>query len=211
MDNIVLKATRRTVSGKQVKALRRQGQLPAVMYGHHIAPIAITLDAHSAALALAGLSSSTIITIDLDGEQHAALVREKQRDFIKNRLLHVDFQVVSLTETIRTNVSIVMHGTSPAVRDFNAVLVTNLSEVEIEALPRDLPEHLVVDISGLKAIGDAIYVRDLPVPSGVTILTDPDEVVVVATGAAREEEVVEEVGAAEPEVIERGKKEEEEE
>ena len=208
MNKVVLKATRRTVSGKQVKSLRRQGQLPAVIYGHHLDPIAIVLDNHTTSMALSGLSSSAIVTIDLDGEQHAALVREKQRDYIKNRLLHIDFLAVSLTEKLRTNVSIVLHGVSPAVRDFNAVVVTSLSEVEVEALPGDLPQHLVMDISNLKAVGDSLYVRDLTVPSGAVILTDADEVVVVATGAVREEEGAEGAQAAEPEVIERGKKEE---
>ncbi len=210
MEKVILKATRRTVSGKQVKALRRQGLIPAVIYGHHLDPISISLESHATSMALAGLSSSTIVTIDLEGTQHAALVREKQRDYIKNRLLHIDFLAVSLTEKLRTNVSIVHIGVSPAVRDNNAVLVTSLAEVEVEALPGDLPEHLTVDISSLVNVGDAVAVRDLVVPAGVTILTDPEEVIIVATGAAKEEVVAEaEAATEEPEVIERGKKEEE--
>lgn len=211
MDNIVLKATRRSVTGKQVKALRRQGRLPAVMYGHKIEPISISLDAHQSSLIIPGLSSSTIVTIDLEGEQHAALVRERQKDYLKNQLVHVDFQVVSLTETIRAAVRINLHGTSPAVKDFNAVIMTNVTEIEVEALPRDLPEHFVIDISRLAAIGDALHVRDLEVSDKVTILTDADEIIVIATGAApEEEEVTEGAEGAEPEVIERGKKEDEE-
>jgi large subunit ribosomal protein L25 len=211
MDNVVLKATRRSVSGKQVKTLRRQGQIPAVMYGHNFDPIAISLDTHSTSIALVGMSSSAIVTIDLEGSQHAALVREKQRDYIKNRILHIDFLVVSLTETLRTNVSIVLEGESEAVTESDAVLVTSLAQVEVEALPRDLPEQLSLDITGLKAIGDVLYVRDLTVPSGVTILTSPDEIVVVAKPAVQElEEEVVEVETEEPEVIERGKKDDEE-
>lgn len=208
--NVVLKATHRTVTGKQVKALRRQGVLPAVIYGHTVEPISISLDQHEATIQLAGISSSTIVTIDVEGQEHTALVREKQRDYVKNRLIHVDFQVVSLTEKIRTAVHIEIMGTSPAVKDFNAVIVHNVNQVEVEALPRDLPERFIVDISKLAAIGDAVYVRDLEVSSAVAILTDPDEIIVHATGAAAEE--VEEVTAetAEPEVLERGKKEEEE-
>lgn len=209
MEKVILVATRRSVSGKQVKALRRQGLIPAVMYGHNLDPIAISLETHTTTLTLNGQSSSTIVTIDLEGQQHAALVREKQVDYLKNRLLHIDFQIVSLTEKITTNVSITMNGTSPAVRDLNAVLVHNLNSVEVEALPSDLPEHLTIDISNLKNIGDAVYVRDLVAPSGVEILTDPDEVIVVTTGSAVEIEPVELDASAEPEVIERGKKEEE--
>lgn len=212
MDKVVLKASRRDVTGKGVKTLRRQGLLPAVMYGHNFEPVAITLDAHSATLTLNKVSSSTIITIDVDGDQQTVLVREKQRDFLKNQLLHVDFQVVSQNETIRTAVTVELTGTSPAVRDLNGVLVTNLTQVQVEALPRNLPERLTLDISGLDTIGSAIYVRDIVVPSGVTILTDPEEAVAVVTGAAAEvEEPVEIAEGEEPEVIERGKKEEEEE
>jgi len=209
MKNVVLKATRRdTQAGKTVKALRREGLLPAVMYGHNFKPVSILLEAHAANLALAGLSASTIVTVELEGVESATLVREKQKDYLKNRLLHVDFQVVSLTEKIRAAVNIDLTGTSPAVKDYNAVIVTNVSSVNVEALPRDLPERIQVDISALKAVGDAIHVRDLQVSSAVTVLTDPDEIVVVATGAAAEE-VVETAEVAEPEVIERGKKEEE--
>jgi len=208
MERKVLKATRRTILGKQVKALRRQGQLPAVMYGHKVDPVSISLDAHDASLVLYGISPSTIITIELEGEQHAVLVREKQKNYIKNTFLHVDFQVVSLTEKITVRVQIETHGLSPAVKDYNAVIVTNLNEVEVEALPQDLPERLVVAVTKLTSIGDAIYVRDLEVSHKVQILTPADEVVVVATGAAPEVDEVAEAGeAAEPEVIERGKKE----
>ncbi len=213
MDRVVLKATRRSKTGKTAKALRREGVLPAVMYGHNVEPMSLSLDAHTTAMALSGLSTSAIIDIDIEGEKRAALVREKQMDYLKNRLIHIDFQIVSLTETIRTEVAILQHGVSPAVRDDNAVLVQNLSSVEVEALPGDLPEQLTVDISSVKNVGDAIYVHDLPVPAGVTVLTPGDEVVFVATGAAQEE-VEEEVEAAEgtePEVIERGKREEDEE
>lgn len=208
MAHLVLKATRRDkLAGKTVKALRRQGYLPAVMYGHNFEPVSILLDAHSANLALSGLSSSTIVTVDLEGSEQATLIRERQKDYLRNRLLHVDFQVVSLTEKIRTAVNIDLTGLSPAVKDFNAVIVSHVTSIMVEALPNDLPSSIKVDVSILKAIGDAIHVRDLVVSSSVTVLADPDEIVVVATGAAAEEEG--EAGdAAEPEVIERGKKEE---
>lgn len=211
MESKVLKATRRTVTGKNVKALRRQGQLPAVLYGHNVDPISITLDTHATTLLLTGLSASAIVTVELDGQQHAALVREKQKNYVKNSLLHVDFQVVSLNEVITARVRIESHGVSTAVKDYNAVIVHNLNEVEVEALPRDLPEVLVVDVAKLAHVGDAIYVRDLEVSDNVKVLTPGDEIVVVATGAAPEiEEPVEAGDTSEPEVIERGKKEEEE-
>src|SRR5512143_214660 len=117
MEKVVLKATKRDVSGKQVKALRRSGLLPAVIYGRHVAPLAISLDAHSASLILAKLTSSSLVTIDLDGTEYPTLVREKQRNFVKDNLLHVDFLAVNLTEKIRTNVRVEVTGISPAVKD----------------------------------------------------------------------------------------------
>jgi large subunit ribosomal protein L25 len=213
MEKVVLKAEKRKVSGKQVRALRRDGKLPAVIYGRHIEPINIVLDAHSAAMTLGKLTSSSLVTIAVGGKEYPTLVREKQMNFIKNSLLHIDFMAVSLTEKITANVGIQLDGTAPAVKDFNAILVNGLTELEVECLPTDLPQRFVVDISGLAQIGDGIYVKDVPVPANVEVLSDPEEMIVVATAAAVEE--IEEVavegeGAEEPEVIEKGKKEEEE-
>jgi large subunit ribosomal protein L25 len=212
MEKIVLKANPRTVIGKQVRALRRTGQLPAVLYGRHMEPVMISMDAHSSRLILAHMTASSLVTIELEGKEYPSLVREKQRNFIKGNLLHVDFQVVSMTEKLRTHVGIELTGSAPAVKDFNAILINGLEELEVECLPYDLPERIVVDISGLKNIGDAIHVRDIQVSDKVEILDEMDEMIILAT-AAHEEAVEEEVtaGEAEPEVIERGKAEEAEE
>ena len=211
MEKVVLKATKRSTN-RTARALRREGHLPAVMYGHNFNATPISLDAHTASKLLFNLSSSAIINIDLEGQTHAVLVRERQKNFVRNSLLHVDFQVVSLTEKIRTTVGLHLEGLSPAVKDFNGVVVSNLNEIEVESLPQYLPERIVVDISSLAQIGDSLHVRDLVVPKEVEILEDMDEVVVVITATKEEvEPVVEEVAVIEPEVIERGRKEEEEE
>ena len=209
MEKIVINATRRTVTGKQVGALRRAGKLPAVLYGHHVEATPMTLDLRDASRTLASLTGSSIITINLDGKEFAALVREKQRNYITNTLLHVDFQAVSLTEKLRAAVEIEITGTSSAVKDFNGVVVNGVSHLEVEALPADLPERFIVDISGLKKIGDAIHVRDIAIPAKVEVLTDSDEMVVLITAGAGEEVAPVEGGPEEPEVIEKGKKEEE--
>ena len=213
MERVTLKATKRDVTGKQVKALRRAGQLPAVIYGRHVEPVKIMLEAHSASLALAKLTSSSLIMINVDGAEYPVLVREKQRNYIKNSLLHVDFLAVDLIENIRTEVRIEFTGLSLAVKDYNAVLVNHLTSIEVECLPTDLPERIVVDLGALARIGDAIHVRDVAPIENVRFLDDPDEMVVIATFAKDEEAAV--PGAAgetaEPEVIEKGKKEEGEE
>lgn len=210
-EKVVLKATKRTVTGKQVSQLRRAGQLPAVIYGSHIEPTAISLEAHSAGLAIPKLTSSSIVNIDLEGTLIPALVREKQKNYIKNVLTHVDFQAVSLTEKIRAAVSIHFHGLSPAIKEFSAIIVHNLNQLEVEALPNDLPERVEVDLSHLLKIGDAIHVRDVSLPESVTVLSDPDVMVAVATATREEaaEQVAVTAEGVEPEVIEKGKKEEE--
>ncbi len=214
MEEVILKANHRTVLGKQVKAIRREGKLPAVIYGHHIEPISIVLDLKETSHNLMGLAPSALVTVDVDGTQHRALVKEKQRNKISGMLLHVDFLAVSMTEKLRAQVYIEITGVAPAIKDFDGVLVTGMSEVEVECLPQDLPERLTADISGLAKIGDGIYVRDLVVPEGVRILEEPETMVALITAqAAVEEEVVPVAEEAEvteePEVIERGKKEEE--
>jgi large subunit ribosomal protein L25 len=211
MEKVILHASHRTVTGKQVNALRRDGKLPGIMYGHHFDSAAITLDLRDATKYLAGLTSSSLVTIELDGKEHAALVREKQRDYIRGTLKHVDFQVVSLTEKIRAKVSLELQGISPAVKDFNGVVVTNMDRLEVECLPQYLPERIMVDIGRLAKIGDGIYVRDIKLSENIAVLDNPDDMVAIITAQAAEEVVVEAVSTEEPEVIEKGKKEEEEE
>lgn len=213
MEKVILKAEKRTVTGKQVGALRRQGLLPGVIYGHKVESTAIQMDAHDANLIIPKLTSSSVVTIDLGGKQIPALVRERQKNFIKGVLTHVDFQAVSMTEKIRAEVSIHLHGVAPAVKEYNAVIVTNMTSLTVEALPNDLPERIELDISVLTEIGNALYIRDISLPKEVEVLSDPDEVVVIATGTTveTEEEVLEGEEGAEPELIEKKKDEEGEE
>lgn len=215
MEEIVLEATRRDIIGKQVRALRRAGRLPAIIYGHNIDAIPISLDFHDATYRLAGVAGSQLITVVVDGsDKHTTLLREKQRHPITGNLMHIDLLAVSMTEKLRAMVRLNLVGEAPAVKNFNAVMVLGQEEVEVESLPGDLPEWIEVDLSSLGEIGDGIYIRDLPVTQGVEILADPEDMIVLMTApsAAEAEEVeeAEEEMAEEPEVIERGKREEEE-
>lgn len=218
MDKVILEATKREVTGKKVKLLRNEGKLPAVLYGKSIKATPIVLDTRKTTNILKKVSESTIVTITLDGKEHAALIRDRQMDYLKGTLLHLDFQVVSLTEKIRTNVHIELVGEAPAVSTLSAMIVNGITEVEVEALPNDLPEKITVDISGLEEIGSAIYVKDIPAIDKVAFLTDPEELIAIASVVKEEviEEPVEEAEGeaaegAEPEVIEHGKQEEESE
>jgi large subunit ribosomal protein L25 len=193
MEEVRLSASIRTRFGKKVAHLRREDKIPAILYGKSVdKPIPVTLDLGKATKLLKEASSSTLITVDVDGKEHTTLVRDYQIDFVRGTLQHVDFLVVSLTETVRASVSIVVEGVAPIIEEEGGLLVTGLEQLEVEALPQNLPERLTLDVSGLTSFGSTILVRDLVVPADVTVLSDPEELLVVATAPSLEE-IVDEV------------------
>jgi large subunit ribosomal protein L25 len=215
MDRVKLEASRRDVIGKKVKVLRREGKLPAVIYGKHMEPLPIVLDLRSTTKLLREVSRATILTIDVDGEEFTTLVRERQRGILSGIYEHIDFLAISMTETVRTQVNVFVEGKSPAEEAFGAIVMTGADSIEVEALPGDLPESLTVDVSGLVNIGDTITVADLVLPKGVTVLSDLSEMLAVITVPAAEvmeevEEELEEEEGVEPEVIGQEDQEEEE-
>ena len=205
-EEVLINAEKRNVVGKQVKALRRQGILPGVIYGRHIEAFPIQMDAHNAALILDKLTASSLITIDVDGEKFSVLMRDRQRDVIFGDLLHVDFLVVSLTEKLRATIELKLVGEAPVADNPEVVVTQVLNDIEIEAFPQDLPEVIEVDISTLETVDDEITVSDLDLGENIAILTDPNETI-VSVGYVAQEEVAEEAEAVEPEVVEKGKKE----
>jgi large subunit ribosomal protein L25 len=211
MERPKLNARRRTVVGKQVRALRREGLIPAVLYGTGVEPTSLELEGREAARILSRLSGSTLLDLVLENDTHNVLVREVQRDPIRQSVRHVDFLKVAMDVAIRTSVPLELVGEAPAVKTFGGVLVTGVDEIEVEALPADLPSRLTVELAALSEIGKAITVGDLSLGEGVKLLTPKDELVARVTQAEAEE--VEEAPVAavavEPEVIEKPKKEEE--
>lgn len=212
MEQLELKSSPRTVIGKQVKALRREGVVPIVMYGSNVEATALQANSKELARVLRQAGGSRLISVNTGQGAHMALAREVQREPISGKILHVDFLAVSMTEVITVEVPLVHAGKSPAVKRGEGVLVSGLDTIEIECLPGDLIDDVSVNIESLNEVGDALYVRDLQVPSTITILTDPDEMVVRVTYLAAEEaEPTAEAAAEEiePEVITKGKAEEE--
>jgi len=205
-EEVLINAEKRNVVGKQVKALRRQGILPGVIYGRHIEAFPIQMDAHDAALILDKLTASSLITLDVDGEKFSVLMRDRQRDVIFGDLLHVDFLVVSLTEKLRATIELKLVGEAPVADNPEVVVTQVLNDIEIEAFPQDLPEVIEVDISTLETVDDEITVADLDLGENIAILTDPNETI-VSVGYVAQEEVAQEAEAVEPEVVEKGKKE----
>ncbi len=215
MEKIELQAEPRTIRGKKVKTLRRQGLVPGVLYGHRNEPMLLQMKAPELSRVLARTGSNRLITLTVGGSKdtHMALAREVQRDVITGNPLHVDFYEVTMTEKIRVEVPIVLVGESPAVERGDGMLLHMLDSIEIECLPGDLLNTIQVDVSALDEVDQAIYIRDLKVPPSVTFLSDSDEMIVKVEYAKAEEEEEEEVLEeipAEVEVISERKAEEEE-
>jgi len=212
MERIELKVEKRTLLGKKVKRLRRQGLIPAIIYGHETEPIPVQIEERELTRVLAQAGPNRLITLRLDGRPRLALAREIQRDVITDKLLHVDFYTVVMTEKLSAEVPLVLVGESPAVERREGVLQHGIDTVEVECLPGDLIHSIEVDLSELKELGQAIYVKDLKVPPSVEILTDGEEMVVKVVPIVEEVEE-EEVAVApgEVEVVTKRKEEEFEE
>ena len=188
METVTLTAEVRNTIGKQVKALRREGILPAVMYGVGVEPLPLGLDEKVASRVLANVSGSTLIDLKVGKDTHKVLVREFQRDVIRRDILHVDFLVVAMDVVIRAVVPVALVGEAPAVEDFEGVLVSGLSEIEVEALPSDLPEQLSVNLESLATMSDVITVGDIVLGERVSLVTDPDETIANVIAQVIEEE-----------------------
>jgi large subunit ribosomal protein L25 len=213
MEKIELRTEPRTLKAKKVKILRREGLVPAVMYGHRTEPVLLQVQAPELSRVLARTGGNRLITLSIgDGKgTHMALAREVQRDVITGSPLHVDFYKVTMTEKLRVQVPVVLLGESPAVARNEGMLLHMLDTIEIECLPGDLLNRIEVDVSVLEELDQAIYIRDLDVPSSIELISEGDEMIVKVEPlrAEEEEEVIEEV-PAEVEVITERKAEAEE-
>ncbi len=211
MEEIVLKAEQRQLTGKKVRHLRRDGYVPGVLYGHNIAPITLKIEERALDPVLQEAGTNRLITLTIGGEHEPkrVLVRDLQRDVITHAMLHVDLYEVIMTERITAEVPVILRGASPVVTAGEGLLFEGLDTVEIECLPGDLPPQIEVDISGLTAIDDTIFIRDLQVSEAIEILADAEEVVVKILPPEREEIEEEEVVVEEvPEVEIVGKEKE---
>ena len=182
----------RTLLGKKVKRLRREGRLPGVIFGGHADSVPVDTDQHAFELGFRSFGQTTLLALQgLDGGEVAALVHSVARDPRTGRMIHVDFTRVSLTEKTHAEVPIHLTGESPAVKLGEALIILALDHVRIEAFPQDIPHRIDVDLSPLQQLDDAIHVRDLIIDTNtVTIVNDPDDLVVKAGAVKVEAEPV---------------------
>lgn len=219
MEDIALKVDERGVTGKQVAQLRRAGLIPAVLYGRRTSSISLSAPRRQIEEVVSKAGSTRLIKVYV-GETATprnALLRGVQRDSISGALLHVDLYEVSMTDRIRTSIPIVLSGKAPAVDLGKGVMVRGLARVEVECLPGDLIPEIIVDISGLAEVHDAVSVADLRVSEAITLLADRDDMIVTISPLGKEEEevtaaaaVTAEAETTEPALIKKEKAEEQE-
>ena len=204
MERVELRSTSRTVQGKKVKRLREAGWVPANVFGPDMDSRSIQIEQKDlySALQTAGSTALIDLYVDKEPEPNVVLAREIQRNILTGHLLHVDFYQVRLTEKVKTMPRLEIVGEAPLVKSGTAVMINNMTEIEVECLPTDLISSIPVDVSGLETLEDSIVVGDLPVPPAVTILADPGDTVVSLVpprAALAEEEELEELEEVEGE------------
>jgi large subunit ribosomal protein L25 len=201
MKTYTLNAQKRDALGRKVKKLRAQGMLPASIYGKKVPSESVVLTLADFASIYKDAGVTGLVDLTIDGKKKPVLIHHVQKDPVSEAVLHVEFYQVDLKEKVHAKVPVVLVGESKAVADHKGVILSLLSEVEVEALPAELPENIEVDVTQLAEIDQELKVSDLPVAGGVTILTDATVTVVkvgeLVSKAAEEQAAQEEAAAAE--------------
>lgn len=205
-----LHAQARTSSDK-IKTLRADGKIPAVIYGGGVkTPVHVSVDKEAFKKAFGIVGESSVLTVATPDGEHDCIIHDMQYDSVSHQVIHADFLALEKGKKVEVKVELDFVGISPAVKASLGVLEKMLHEVEIEAMPKDLPKSIEVDLESLAAVGDHIYARDIKLPSGVVLKTNEDEVVATITGTKEEkEEESAPIDFSQIEVEQKGKKDEE--
>lgn len=214
-QKIELNAQKREVLGRKVKALRRSGFVPAVLYGkgQESVPLQVPVKDFEKTFKIAGESTLVYLNVG-DGKGIPTIIHDVTRDPLRDTFVHADFHKVSLTEKIKANVPVVFAGEAPAVKDLKGIFVRNVNELEVEAFPQDLPHEITIDISKLAAFGDQIQVKDVDLGDKIKIVAEPEEIIATVQEPISEEELQAQLAEPTTDVsavadVEKEKKEEE--
>lgn len=199
---ITLKGEKREVFGKQTKHLREQGFVPAELYGRGVENLHLSVPVKEFAQAYKEAGEHAVIYIEVDGKSHPVLIHGVEESRIKSEVLAVDFHEIRMDEKVKARVPLEFAGEPPAVHEKGGILIKNMDEIEVEALPADLPHSIKVDLSGLTEFDESIYVKDLPKGDKFEFVVDKETAVVSVT--APKEEEIEEVAPAEAALAEEG-------
>lgn len=209
---LTLSAKKRKDTGKKVKKIREQGMLPGVLYGPKIESQPLELDLKEFEKVYKEAGETSLISLDLAKEKFLVLIHAVEIDALSQKPIHVDLYQPRLDEEIEAMIPLVFEGEAAAVRDLGGTLVKNIHEVEVKALPQNLPHEIKVSIDKLKTFEDSVLIQDLPLPQGVKILKEADEAVAfVASPEKIEEELAKPIEEKVEEVEKAEEKKEEEE
>ncbi len=201
MEQIELVCKSREVLGKKVQSLRRQGITPLHLFGHGVDSLSLECNTAQLKRILAQAGSTRLVNLKVDGTKRPTkvLVREVQLDPIKGGLIHVDFYQVSMKEKVRLEIPIALVGEAPALKQKGAFLTNEMTTFNVECLPDAICDSIEVDLSSLTELDQAIHVKDIKAPTGITILGHPDQLVarVSVSRVKEEEEIAEKVAAPE--------------
>lgn len=189
MNKHQLKVEKRKIIGKKVKLLRKKGLLPANIYGKNFKSTAIQLPLSDFQAVYKKVHETGIVEIELDGQKIPALIKNIFYHYLEHYPLHADFYQVNLSEKIKANIPIVLIGESKAVTEKTGLLLQVLNEIEVEALPSDLPEKIEIDVTKLENIDDQIIVSQIKIAKEVEILTSPNEIITKISAPTKEEVV----------------------
>ena len=184
----------RTVLGKRSKRLRREGILPANVYGRGLDSVAVQLPYRGAEAIMAEHGLNSLIELEIEGEfrERPVVVRSVQRHPLTRELQHLDFYQVDLRREMQAMVPVTLTGEAPAVQTYQGVVITGADRISVQALPAAIPGHLEISIDGLEEIDQQLTVADLTLPEGVTVLTEPDIMLVRVQPPRKIEDAVEE-------------------
>ncbi len=192
MDSMQLVVEKREASNKgAARELRRNGRIPAVLYGEG-EPKAVSVDAREWALGFQNISGNTIVKLKIDKDEHNVLIKDTQDDILSGKVRHIDFYAIHAGKKLTTFVPVRLEGSPVGVLE-GGILEHKIELIEVVCLPKDMPEVFIVDVSELN-VGDSLHVGGIPVPDGVEIRTDPSSTLVVITHAKAVVEEVEEEG-----------------
>jgi len=189
MEEIKLNAETREATGNQVGALRREGMIPAVVYGPGIENYNVSLDRREVEKVYDQAGESTLIDMSVgDSKPVKVIIQSIQRHPLKHHITHVDLRQLKMDEAVTATVSLELVGEPPAIKTYGALMMHNLDSVEVRCLPTALVSQIEVDLSGLEEVGQGITVGDLTVPEGVEILTEDDVSIVIMQAPKKVEE-----------------------
>lgn len=197
MEKIELQAEIRESVGKALNSLRKGGFLPSVVYGRNFEPVAIQIKYKDFEKVFKKAGESALISLKIGDKEEPTVIKDIQKDPVSDRIIHADFYKVNLSEKIKAKVPIVVKGESEAVKA-GGILLKTVTELEVEALPQDLPHELEIDISRLQNFGDHIQVKDILISDKVKLEANPEDI--VALVQVPREEVIEEAAPSVEEV-----------